>query len=254
MRKKIIRAIIIVLAGIMALLMTGTVVPYLTTRHSGRTVEEILLSADNQTPIEDLLTRKYNFMGKHPHLYYRLLAFITLFDRSMDEYFWFLESRGTREWMNVSLEELDKHMPVQCLRKVDDNLYYAVYQDRKGAYIYLLLSQLTDPYYEGKASIHNSWMPAPKLYRDDFEQLEVRKSTLRDVKRIDPYTKQRVYSGHTDLNGNTFHTTLDGYLVRIAYDGGNVITEIDVNQVDDGFVMHWLLPQDRPEYRINWRS
>ena len=250
MKKKIRCSILTTIAVVLAVLLLDAFVPYFMTRHGSRTTEEILQTADNDTPIEDLLTKKYNFKGKRPGYCINVMLLIpALFTRSMADYVSYRESKGTRKWEGNSLEELYRHMPLQCLRKIDNECYYAVYQDRGGTYMFLMLEWVEKTDGSMRMEVVDSWFPNPKLYKSDFEQLEIGKAKLNDVKRIDPYTKQRRYMGAVGMSGSTFHVTFDGYSVLIGYssDKDKTVTDIAIRPLGEIFVSYWLLPQDRPE-------
>ena len=251
--KKTLKLALLALMLVIVLLLADAFLPLLFHAHRARSAEEILRLADNEAPAFVLLTKKYKLRGKREHKRFDFWFDLALsFDIPLTDYFRFRGQQGTSCFFLTPLEELDKHMPVQCLRKVDKDRYYAIYQDRKGTLMYAMIMWQDglegSPNRENKLIVTDTWLDIPetRLYRRDFERLQVGKSNLEDVRKIVPKANPTSGSGVSILS--TGHETFDGYHVRIEYYWkDNSITKIEIKPVSENSVRYWLLPQDRPK-------
>ena len=248
-------------AALLAILLIDAFVPYAIGNHRSRTEAEILQLANNDVPAADLLTNKYGFSRKRARPYYQLWAEFAYFVLSPDIVYYFVcrSVMGTHDWdySDISLEQLDGQMLLQCLRKVDDERYYAVYQDRGGTYIYLLFKYADSKYYNiynaDQMIIHEVWYPRVELYKDDFEQLQVGESRVKDVKKLDPGTAPtgwdlgRMPTPEYEYHKFSTHYTWDGYHVVIGYDEDMTVANIFVEQAPEDSLPMLLLALDRPQ-------
>lgn len=242
---------VVLLAG----LLLDAFVPYAIVCRRGRTEAEILRLANNDVPAADLLTDRYRFSKKRASPYYQSWASIawSMSKPDLGYYFTCRSAMGTHDWeySYISIAQLDGQMPLQCLRKVDDEHYYAVYQDRSGAYIYLLFARTDGVYNTGKMIVRNAWFPIIKLYRDDFEQLQVGKTRVKDVKKLDPDTKPsdwdlgRMPTPEYEYHKFSTHYTWDGYHIVIGYDEDMTVANIFIEQASENSLPMLLLDLDQ---------
>ena len=242
---------VILTVALLALLLIWTVFSITPRRPRAgwRSEAEILALVDNTTDKEKLITQSYKFNKKTKNYIFMPMWFLG------SAYGWEQSVLGTPDLYSFQLAELDKYIEIQCLRQPDPEHLYAVFRDNKGNWYYALFL-----YYEDGQNSHwyvwEVWYPYKKMYKSDFEKLRSGSSTVKDVKKIDPYADFQWYgkSGHIQLNADkyagetTINSTWDGYTVKIFYSKTDkTVAEVRFSQ-NEAYALHtYLLPIDLPE-------
>lgn len=117
-----------------------------------------------------------------------------------------------------SMEELNFHYKIECLRRIDEG-YYAVYKVNNDEWLYILFQ-----YVNGKYIISDTWHFERAIYKSDFETLVIGSSTIDDVRKVDScgYEMLGLMTGRLPFS---LHKTIDNCLIEITYTN-NVISDI----------------------------
>jgi len=92
-----------------------------------------------------------------------------------------------------------------------------------------------------------SWYVKDLKSSKDFESLEIGKSTMADVRKIDPYLSIDMSphnSGWMPRPDKTTHRTSDGKVIYIDYRPG-IISKITVRDIEEDLLYFCLTPEDR---------
>ena len=213
------------------------------------TEEELLAMVDNTTPKEQLVTKKYKFGKKTENYVWKPIMYLGSYSA------WQQTMLGTPYLYSFRLDELNKYYEIQCLRQPDQEHLYAVFCDKKGNNYYALFKYADD----GENShwyVVEYWYPQEKIYKADFEALEIGVATYEDVKKIDRYAQVFSYNSVSHLvededlySGETHITdTWDGHALKIFYSKeDNTVAEVRLIENDEYSLHTYLLPMDLPE-------
>ena len=108
----------------------------------------------------------------------------------------------------IMAQDFSEYMeiPVECLRRVDDNHYYALYQTSEGGLLYVFFD--SNYHYS-----HTAYMKKSLSY-SDFSGIRIG-SSAEEVNRIDPAVNSILQYGISHNNGeyiSSFHILKDGLL------------------------------------------
>ncbi|MDL2274081.1 hypothetical protein LJC34_06030 [Oscillospiraceae bacterium OttesenSCG-928-G22] len=150
---------------------------------------------------------------------------------------------------NGELIETDQYMRIECLRKVNDEMCYVIWQLDDG--LYLMLFELTE----------NGWMSAnlwlidkeEPLTRASFDKVVIEKSTVDDLYKLDWYGNFISFgASHVAEFRSSFHQTIDGYYTQVLYNvPQHIVTNIDhfnALEEDDELISEFL-DTTKPIYR-----
>ena len=148
-------------------------------------------------------------------------------------------------------------------------LFGIEYFNRANGYLYTVLKSDTDHYLvhlfpvdrsisdyadtgsatSGTTVSITSWYAKDLKSSKDFESLEIEKSTLSDVKKIDPYLSLDVaaYGMGAIPPPRTTHRTFDGKVIYIEYGRPyrTSVSKITVRDIEEDLLYFCLTPEDR---------
>jgi len=196
-----------------------------------KTEQEILALANNEKPKEYLITKKI----------------FPIYSFSSDDIWNYGLSNGT------TVEEVNRVCEIECLRHVGE-YYYAIFRPLNGGWLYLLFSYKAE---EQKYTVVDSWYFKKPVYKADFEKLKLKKSTLLDVRRINPFAYEAL--GTSGINPFSCDYTDDGYCVLVEYDTRDTeeltpkdyyICNLTIGPLTENTVPYNLLPMDKPKEEL----
>lgn len=121
----------------------------------------------------------------------------------------------------TNLEQVNEEYPVECLRKKDFG-YQAVYRSQKT----VMLVDFDEDGLRIGAQSHDMISGY-----DGFDELEIG-DTIRNVRELDPAGDYAfLYTDDGSLPRESIHYLESGYVFRITYDSGNIITAIDKSMI-----------------------
>lgn len=160
------------------------------------------------------------------------------------------KSYPINSWSDIALygstlEEVNQKYEIQCLRSTWTN-YYAIFKSKTHGWLYLLFSLEY-----GKYVVSDIWYYERPIYKEDFKELILEKSTLADIREIDKFGNEILYA--SSVGPQSHHYTYDGYRVEIEYGAGDygdnpkdfIVTKVDINPVSDSTLINSLLPIDK---------
>lgn len=118
--------------------------------------------------------------------------------------------------MNITLSELNKKYPVECL-KLHNNAYYAYYRSNENL---LILA------YDKEGIKTNYRLCFPEVSSNELISISSGTS-LTEVQSIDPKAHYTfLYAGDINFPKVSTHYTTDGYMIQITYDENLFVQEI----------------------------
>lgn len=143
------------------------------------------------------------------------------------------------EYDGKSINEIDRSMKIECLRKVSFG-YYSVFMDKNGGLLYLFFVD------DGTTFIVDGvWYSDGKLKKSDFDLLKENESTIEQVREIDPYGYKMLSRDTGRLPCSTHYTT-DGFVVEITYNSQLTVTNFYCHQSTEDDLNGMILPIDNP--------
>lgn len=125
-------------------------------------------------------------------------------------------------WINlgqsfrIGIKDFGEYMdfPIECLRRVDDNHYYVLYQTEEGGLLYVFF----DSYYRYNSTAYMK----KSLSHSDFSGIQIG-SSAEEVNRIDPIVNDNLQYGQVlyDNTITSFHILKDGLLYIVFEKDGD---------------------------------
>lgn len=155
--------------------------------------------------------------------------------------------------------------PIECLRQLDENTYYAVYKAKQGGYVYVHFQKMLEEpswnenYYNGIYAMTSvTYVRKPHAYAD-FAGIEIGDS-ITEVEAVDDAASPWIRK-YGNIDGVLFRQTLtDGAIFIDASKDENGDCQVsDIRYFPDGIedfgerhesgleVNHNILPQDFPQ-------
>ena len=110
---------------------------------------------------------------------------------------------------NLSITELNKQYPIECIRCVPEQYYRITYRSKKS--ICVLLYDI-----ETGNRIGEGILRTPYALHDAYQSIRLGQS-MSDVKRVDPTPSNYPFLLSEESPLESFHYTMDGYLITIHY-------------------------------------
>lgn len=159
---------------------------------------------DNSTDLDSIITQEYSLKELENYFELSFSDEKDFFDKTID--------RMNEKYL---MNGVTKTFKIQCLRKSTD-LYYTVYKVKEGGRYFVFWSNASTE----NEVIDTLYMKSIKS-SDDFKNVKRNKSTLKDVREIEPSTELIRYLS----NGIYSYTLLDdGDILQIKYDSNKYLT------------------------------
>ena len=156
--------------------------------------------------------------------------------------------------------------PIECLRQLDENTYYAVYKAKEGGYIYVHFQKMLEEpswdenYYNGIYAVTSVIYVREPLDYADFSEIKIGDS-ITDIEAIDPASCAWITMWSKMYDGMGIRQTLtDGAIfIEALKDDNGDFTVSKIRYFPDGIedfserldtgleINHNILPQDFPQ-------
>ena len=152
--------------------------------------------------------------------------------------------------LELTLEEVNKRFPIQCLRKSGEGRYYAVYLNEYGDPFYLCFKKVQTDTEENKWEyLLHRWLIVPTVTSASF---------AKSTSTIDDYIKQASYNNFRHYSEEIFNETIlcisknDKKVLRLNYilkNNGKAGETSDYTFpfMDDGSFMYEIAKEDYPK-------
>jgi hypothetical protein len=177
--------------------------------------------ADNTEPLDRVITCEYSLEELRDYFRETPKAEYDVFNFREDE---------DRSESGITLEQLDRDLPIECLRFVDmeDHIdFYVVYKVKEGGYYYVFWSETfvsgdhsDNPKPGFRYLVEYSGYFTSLKQESDFDSLEIGVSTAEDAALIDPAMEL----GHFTSSRTPSYSLLDdGMIMEICYSRDNMV-------------------------------
>ncbi len=145
------------------------------------------------------------------------------------------------ENMDANIFHLINSGYIECVRYISFNYFYIIQKTKTNNYNIMLYDINLSPYPIEKWNIS-------KLYLNEFDVVEVGKTTLENVKMLDPFGVYDSIMLSSSNHFSSYHHTIDGYEICINYKVDNnymKVSNITKFPPEENLVYKLLLPQDK---------
>ena len=170
--------------------------------------------ADNTTSLSDILSNTYALQD-----FYDYFGTISTHERIM--------YASNRDDVPISITDVDKTFPIECIRQGGEISYYSVYKVSEGGYFYIFwnssanLANDFDLLQQAKSATvyFTAYLPSLKEF-SNFVSIKEGISTAEDVAVIDP-ALELSFSSSSGIR--SFSLMSDGTVLEVQYKRGTVV-------------------------------
>ena len=136
---------------------------------------------------------------------------------------------------NSHIQEVADDIGIECLRYIEDGALYSVHKVKQGGLIYIFYHTHI---YEETKNIDNIWMNewfyvTKKLSSSDFQKIEIGKSTIKDIMKIDPGEQiwENIFYSNIEMFADyhgmiSWHYLQDGiFYIQYKYVDGEIVVD-----------------------------